>query len=129
VSCNWQNPLFVYKYNLIAYKIQTNLELTEEPHSKELVKRIINGDIDVKKIASMTAKQLHPHRFKEIYNEINLRKKQKVVKKISTQHECFKCGGRKTTETELQLRSLDEGSTLIIKCEMSNCENTWRITS
>jgi DNA-directed RNA polymerase subunit M/transcription elongation factor TFIIS len=128
VPRNWQNTNFIILYNIISYRVQKNLICCEDdPGSDYLVKKIIDGSIDVYSIGKMKSRELRPSKTREIYDDIEKRKQQKVVKKYSTQHECFKCHGRKTTEVELQLRSLDEGSTLIITCEMDNCNNVWKL--
>jgi DNA-directed RNA polymerase subunit M/transcription elongation factor TFIIS len=85
--------------------------------------------MDPKEVGSMTARDLCPDKTETIYHIIEERKQQKIKKKYSSQHECFKCGGRKTSESEIQSRSLDEGSTLIIICEMEDCSNTWTLSS
>lgn len=130
VSRNWQNVLFVHLYNEITFRVQKNLVVREhDPASKYLIDKIISGDFDTNNIGKAKSKELCPEKSQYIYDEIEERKQQKIKKKFSSQHECFKCGGRKTTEVEIQLRSLDEGSTLFITCEMDNCTNTWRISS
>jgi DNA-directed RNA polymerase subunit M/transcription elongation factor TFIIS len=130
VPRNWQNTNFIILYNIIAYRVQKNLIYNKgDPGSDYLVKKIIDGTIDVYSIGKMKSRDLRPSKTQELYDDIEKRKQQKIVKKYSTQHECFKCRGRKTTEVELQLRSLDEGSTLIITCEMDNCNNVWKLSS
>lgn len=129
IQCSWHEPLFTTIYNMITYKIQSNLTWDEkEPMTEYLIKKITDGDICVKNIGSMESKELCPETTQAIYDEIEKRKQLSVPKKYIYIHECSKCHGRKTTEVELQLRSLDEGSTLIVTCEMDNCSNVWRIS-
>lgn len=130
VSRNWQNINFQSLYNIITYRVQKNLLWSkDDPGSEYLIESITKGEFDVNNIGKIKSRYLRPSKTQSIYDDIERRKQQKVKKKYSTQHECFKCGGRKTTEVELQLRSLDEGSTLIITCEMDNCSNVWKLTS
>jgi DNA-directed RNA polymerase subunit M/transcription elongation factor TFIIS len=130
VPRNWQNSNFLTLYNIITYRVQKNLIYSKDvPGSIYLIDKIIDGEINIKNIGKMKSRELRPDITKEIYDDIEKRKQQKVFKKYSNQHKCFKCGGRKTTEVELQLRSLDEGSTLIVTCEMDNCSNVWKLTS
>lgn len=121
---NWSNDSFIRLYNSTTFKIQKHIA-----NSSQLVDRIVSGNIKLESMGSMKSHGLFPEKTADIYKMIEHRKKQKINKKYSTQHECFKCGGRKTTETEIQARSLDEGSTLIIQCEMDNCSNRWTLTS
>ena len=93
--------------------------------SEFLVQNIIEGNINAIDVGNMTSREMRPITSKNIYDEIELRKQQAIVKKYSTQYKCSKCGGRKTTEIEKQVRCSDEGSTVFITCEMPNCGNTW----
>lgn len=130
ISCNFHNPIFVNIYNIITFRVQKNLLYdSDNPDNKYLVEKIVDESFDIKSIGSAKSSELCPAKTKKIRDEIEKRKRQKIIKKYSTQHECFKCGGRKTTEVEIQLRSLDEGSTLIITCEVENCGNVWKISS
>lgn len=130
VPRNWEHENFRTLYNITTYRVQENISYSkEDPGSNYLIDRIIAGNFDLNNIGKMKSRELRPEKTKNIYDDIERRKQQKIVKKYSTQHECFKCGGRKTTEVELQLRSLDEGSTLIITCEMDNCTNVWKLSS
>jgi DNA-directed RNA polymerase subunit M/transcription elongation factor TFIIS len=130
VPRNWKNDNFQTLYNIITYKIQKNISYSKDDiGSEHLINRIINNEVDVDNIGKMKSNELRPEKTKDIYDDIEYRKSIEVVKKYSTQHVCFKCGGRKTTETEIQMRSLDEGSTIIITCEMENCSNVWKLSS
>lgn len=130
LAMNWMNAMFVKLYDITCYKIQTNLELSEiDDFSTILVHNICNNVIDPRKLAFMSSHELQPGRANNLHKVIEERKQQKIKKKISTQHKCRICGNRKTTEQEVQARSLDEGSTLIITCETEGCCNKWTITS
>lgn len=127
---NWKNRLFCQLYNMITYKVQSNLLYDESDIGSDyLIKQILFDGFNINDIATLSSRELRPDKSDKIHAEIEKRRQQKINKKISTQHECFKCGGRKTTETEVQMRSLDEGSTLIIRCEMENCNNVWKIST
>ena len=127
--CNWENPVFVNIYNIISYRVQKNLEVSYTDDSRYLMDSIINGTFDITSIGNASSNELRPSVSSKILEDIEMRKEQKVIKKYSTQHECYKCGGRKTTEVEIQTRALDEGSTLVITCELEECGNTWKVSS
>lgn len=127
VPKNWKNRLFTSLYNIITYRVQKNLYIPGQ--DTYLSKKLVSGELSALTVGSMSSAELCPDKTKDIYAEIEERKHQKIKKKFSTQHECFKCGGRKTSERELQTRGLDEGSTLIITCEMDDCSNRWRLSS
>lgn len=123
---NWENSTFIRIYSDVTHNVQKNLLWTStDIGSDYLIKNIIDGKIEAKNIGSMSFREMRPLKSKLIYDEIELRRQQVIVKKYSTQYKCLKCGGRKTTEIEKQLRCSDEGSTVIITCEMENCTNVW----
>ncbi len=129
-SANWENTNFVTLYDLISNKIQRNLIYSEDdPGSEYLIDGVVKGDINVKQLGQMESRELRPHVSAAIYAEIEERRRQKVEKKYSSQHECFKCGGWKTTEFKIQDRALDEGAAIWITCEMEDCSNRWKLAS
>jgi DNA-directed RNA polymerase subunit M/transcription elongation factor TFIIS len=130
VSVLWDDNLFICIYGNICTRVQRNLLYNENDEDKSfLISAIIDGTFDPIVIGRMKSHELRPSKNKQIIDSIELMKNQKIKKKYSSQHECFKCHGRKTTEIERQLRSLDEGSTIFITCEMDNCNNVWKINS
>lgn len=127
---NWNNENFISLYSITCFKVQQNLEWSkDDPGSEYLIESITKGEYEIDNIGYKNEKKLRPLKSKEIEEDIEKRKQQKVTKKISAQHRCFKCGNSCTTEREVQLRSLDEGSTLFIKCEFENCSNEWSIST
>ena len=113
-------------YNNIVHNVQFNLVYSPSiAGSQYLIQNIMEGIINASNVGSMTSRELRPLSSKYIYDEIELRKQQTIVKKYSSQYRCPKCGERKTTEVEKQIRCSDEGSTVFITCEMPNCGNTW----
>lgn len=125
-ALNWDNIQFVNYYNITALRIQKNLE--SNIHNTDIIDSICKCE-NISNIAFMKSHELQPDVSKHIYDVIAERKKQKIKKKISTQHKCYSCGFNRTTEQEIQSRSLDEGSTLIITCETEGCNNKWTFSS
>lgn len=123
---NWENTSFCNLYNLITYRVQKNLDVKQDTY---LIENIISGNIDDTTVGSLKSKELSPLKSKAIIDEIETRRKQRMVKKYSTQYKCPKCRNRKTSVISMQLRSLDEGSTLIITCAMDDCLHEWRLSS
>lgn len=113
---NWDNKNFIFVYNQITYKLQRNI-------CTSLVEAIIAGDI------SLNSQQLNPSANQIYRDQIESRKKQVIKKKYSALYTCSKCKGTKTTEIEMQTRSLDEGSTLFIQCEIEGCGHSWSFSS
>jgi DNA-directed RNA polymerase subunit M/transcription elongation factor TFIIS len=126
VPANWENSLFVHLYCQTTYKVQYNIERKSDTDDPYLIDGIIDGSIDLKTVGSLTSAQLCPSKSEDTRKYIDMRKQQKIVKKYSTQHICPKCGGNKTTEDEIQYRSLDEGSHLEMTCISETCGHTWK---
>jgi DNA-directed RNA polymerase subunit M/transcription elongation factor TFIIS len=130
VSKSWKNNEFITLYNMISYRVQSNLIYSDDDEGSDyLSSSIINGSIDANNVGYLKSTELRPGKSKEILELIKQRMSQKIDKKYSTYYECFKCHGRKTTVVELQTRALDEGSTLFITCETEGCSNKWYISS
>jgi len=126
IPVSWSNEIFIMIYTNIIHNIQFNLIYSPSIAGSEyLVQNIIEGRINATNIGNMTPRELRPLSSKHIHDEIELRKQQTIVKKYSSQYRCPKCGERKTTEVEKQIRCSDEGSTVFITCEMPKCGNTW----
>lgn len=74
-------------------------------------------------LGSMKPDQLNPDINRKLVDELNMRAAQQIVQKYSKMNTCGRCGQKKTTEYELQLRSGDEGGTLKITCVV--CGHVW----
>lgn len=118
ITANWNNPLFVFKYNQISQRIQFNLE---EP---ALIKKIISGKLKPKLLASYDNKIISSS-FNNIYNKIEERKKQKIVKKVCKGEICDLCGCDESTYILVQIRALDEGATMKYTCANESCGHEW----
>lgn len=126
ISTNWGNETFIMIYNNIVHNVQFNLLYSPSiTGSQYLIQNIMEGIINASNVGSMSSREMRPLSSKHIYDEIELRKQQTIIKKYSRQYRCPKCGERKTTEVEKQIRCSDEGSTVFITCEIPNCGNTW----
>lgn len=125
VPRNWNpdSPVFTNAfrkmYGLICFRIQTNLI------AGPLFARIMLNPAMAKNVALMTSREMMPERSALIAEQVAVRQQQKLTKKISTQHICRRCGGRETTTMEVQIRALDEGSTLRITCVVPGCGFAW----
>jgi transcription elongation factor S-II len=74
-------------------------------------------------LAFLTPRQMHPANWAK--EEERKRKRNKHLKDIPTTdiYECHKCGNRKCTVDQVQIRGADEPMTLIIVCVV--CYNTF----
>ncbi len=117
---SWENEKFYYLYNLYCNKITKNLDIESEVNSDYLINKIINNEIDINTIASLSSDKLCPDKSKNIKDTINQRNNQQLNIKTSTLYKCKNCGKKKVTIHEYQARSLDEGSNLSLTCTFCN---------
>ena len=115
---NWGNRLFVCKYNQITQRIQFNLE------NPNLIDRIISGELRPDWLARYCNKILSPS-SNHIYDEIEKRKQQKLIKKVCKGEICEMCGHDESTYILVQIRSLDEGQSMRYTCANERCGHQW----
>jgi len=123
---SWDNDAFICIYNIISTKVQRNLLWDKNKKGSEyLINKITRGEFkNIQNIASMKECELCPQRLKKIEDSINKQKNQKIIKKYSKVHKCFKCKSEKTTERKVYIsRAGDEDYTLKVRCEV--CFNEW----
>ncbi len=113
---------FVDRYSAICSKIMVGLDPGINTASTVLT-AVINGDIDPHSLAEMSSNVLHPEANIELYEEIELRKQQKVTLKVSHAYTCKKCQGNSTIPLPFQGRAADECESRSIKC--IGCGHTW----
>lgn len=80
--------------------------------------------IDPREIAYLNGHEINPTRSQKYLDEIELREKQKINRKFTTQFACPQCNVRRATFKSVQSRGLDEDNTLYILCD--NCGHTWK---
>ena len=105
----------------------------KDKSNEEFREKIIKGEIDPEVLATMdeiemldTKKRTEIN--KTIENKVNESRSdwnEKHTKATSGVYKCRKCGGNKTTQSEMQTRSADEPMTLFIHCV--DCGNDWKI--
>lgn len=101
--------------------------------NEEFRKKIVNGELDAETLASMDEKDMiNKDKRKKIdetidnkVNSVRSDWEKKHAIFTSGVYKCKKCGGDKTTQTEMQTRSADEPMTVFITCV--DCGNSWRI--
>lgn len=117
---SWDNEKFVYLYYLTCNKITKNLDPESEVQSNYLINKILNNEIDVTQIGSMTSEDLCPDKSQNIKNVINKRYNQEIKVKMSTLYTCRNCKRKEISIKEYQARSLDESSNLSLTCQFCN---------
>ena len=113
---SWANQSFVDIYIVIKYRGLTNLDPQSLVHSDYLINAVFNKEIDMEKIGYIDSKQLCSERDNEIISRINKRREQKVDYRFSKFYKCEKCKKSTCITSNVINRSLDEGTSVRIKC-------------
>lgn len=114
---------FEHLYRTRVMRITKNLDWESEVGDDYLATGLIDGTIDPRNVSKMDSKELSPLKNAKLINHLNQRLSQTITVKTSTLYRCRQCGKKETTIRSAQMRSLDEGETLIITC--SFCGYRW----
>jgi DNA-directed RNA polymerase subunit M/transcription elongation factor TFIIS len=118
---------YIHNFN----DVYVNLNPNSYVGNKTLMKRLISDDITPEKIVIGDDKDLFEERWKTLRDEHKrlIEHNSEALKNVPTTdiYKCFKCGNRKCTYVEQQIRSLDEPHTIFVRCMNPVCGNTWKI--
>lgn len=115
IYIDWSNSRFKYLYSLICSRVSKNLDINSEVLDTYLIDSIISNDIDVSKLGGLSSDDMSK-KNETIKEQLNNRRGQKIKQKTTSMYRCRNCGGRECTIRTQQMRSLDEGATLILNC-------------
>jgi DNA-directed RNA polymerase subunit M/transcription elongation factor TFIIS len=115
IYIDWSNNKFKYLYSLICSRVSKNLDINSEVLDTFLIDSIISNGIDINKIGNMSSDDMSK-KNEVIKEQLNNRRGQKIKQKTTSLYRCRNCGGRQCTIRTQQMRSLDEGATLILNC-------------
>ena len=122
----WENPYFKKLYQSKVRSVYSNL--TNSYIGNETFKqRILSGEVDPKKIASLSAYDIFPESWKDLFDSKTKRDKLKYELKpeaMTDVFKCHRCGSRSCSYYEVQTRSADEPMTQFINC--LECGNRWK---
>lgn len=107
---------FEHLYRTRIMRITKNLDWESEVGDDYLAMGLLQGKIDPTTVSKLDNKELSPLKNEKLINNLNERLNQKVTVKTSSLYKCRQCGKKETTVRSVQMRSLDEPSTLIISC-------------
>lgn len=114
---------FEHLYRTRIMRITKNLDWDSEVGDDHLALGLLDGTIDPNTVSKLDNKELSPLRNEALINNLNERRNQTITVKTSTLYTCCKCKKKETTIHSAQMRSLDEGETLIITCQF--CGYKW----
>lgn len=124
---SWSYPLFVHVYKMHARHIASNFNPNSYVENKELFERFNQGEVTFEDIAKMDTYELFPSRWKEQFEQQQIREKRQLEGNRSMATDmflCTRCHKRECTYYEMQTRSADEPMTIFITC--LNCSKHWR---
>lgn len=124
---SWSYPLFVHVYKMHARHIASNFNPASYVENKELFERFQQGEVTFEDIAKMDTYELFPSRWKEQFEQQQIREKRQLEGNRSMATDmflCTRCHKRECTYYEMQTRSADEPMTIFITC--LNCSKHWR---
>ncbi|KAE9118785.1 hypothetical protein PF001_g9654 [Phytophthora fragariae] len=102
---------------------EPDLDINSKVGDEHLALGPPGGIIDPTTVSKLDNKDLSPKHNVKLLEEHISHLNQKMLMKTSTLYCCRQCGRKKTAERSAQMRSLDEGETLIITCTW--CSYKW----
>lgn len=119
----WNNELFVDIYDASCARVFANLSTDNSVCNTFLFDAILDGKIAISDIPKVTSQDLFPGKDKDLIEKIEASKNVVRTERVSNLYVCKHCKRNECIVDLVQLRSLDEGSNLSIKCK--NCGRTW----
>lgn len=126
INFNWNNESCRRVYMNKIISLYSNINPKCYVNNQELLDKIKNDEIDIKKIAYIDPRKLKPKEWdkyekkeKAIYNIIH----NDELSQVTDVFKCGKCKKRKCIYYQLQICSSDEPMTTFITCV--NCNNKW----
>jgi DNA-directed RNA polymerase subunit M/transcription elongation factor TFIIS len=128
IGKSYANPRFVAIYVSKARSVLSNLDADTYIGNTTLLPRVLDGSLLPHEVPFLKPQDMFPERWKEVV-ELKVQKDEyaATVKPVAMTHQ-FKCRNCKNYECvyqEVQLRSADEASSIIVTC--ISCGNTWRV--
>lgn len=124
---NWENKIFKSLYISRIRNIYSNLNPNSYLGNTNFKHKIINGDIDPRKISTISKYDIYPEVWGELLSKLAEKDKLKYSLKpeaMTDMFKCHKCGSRSCSYYEFQTRSADEPMTQFITC--LDCNNNWK---
>ena len=105
--------------------IKTNINGDPKINNNTLKQNILNNEKGNNYVAFMSPEQLHPEKWKACLDHMKTKEEQENVIATTSLYKCKKCGERKATLRQMQIRCSDEPVSTFITCQV--CYNTFVI--
>jgi transcription elongation factor S-II len=116
-----------YKNKLMS--LYLNLKKDSYVENGSLFKLVKSGKFDIKKLAFKNPCELCPEKWEDVLNRTKAKKELEYSKYtgfVTDRFKCSKCKQNKCSYTKLQMKSIDEPMTTLVKC--LNCGYNWKFT-
>jgi|TARA_B110001450_G_scaffold136629_1_gene128273 transcription elongation factor S-II len=123
----WSNKFFKNCYLAKARSLYANLDKNSYIKNKNLLNKVINNDIQIKRIAFMEPHELYPEKWEELLKKKQLEDECIYETRMDMGTDLFQCGRCHTKNCsfyQLQTRSADEPMTTFVTC--LNCGKKWK---
>jgi DNA-directed RNA polymerase subunit M/transcription elongation factor TFIIS len=111
-------------YNDKVRDISANLDMSNKRiNNLTLTPSLNEGHIDPYFVGFLRPQQIHPAQWKAILDKRSAKELANNDIKVSDIYKCYRCGERKTTSYQMQVRSADEPMTTFVTCLV--CYNTF----
>jgi transcription elongation factor S-II len=123
----FQDTIFKHRYLYALQSLVLNLDPNSVIGNKNLVNRVISGELTPVMLVNENPVNLFPEKWEEMKKKQQEEEKflyENQRKATSKRIKCFSCGKREVCTTEAQTRSADEPMTTFYEC--LNCNNRWR---
>ena len=123
----WHNPFFKKSYVAKARSIYSNLNPNSYIKNNELIHKLINGNIETKRIAFMEPHELYPEKWDTLLKQKHKEDECIYETRLDMGTDLFHCGRCNTKNCsfyQLQTRSADEPMTTFVTC--INCGKKWK---
>lgn len=124
-SMSIETPLIKHMYISLTRHIINNIDPESYVGNRSLKNRLIGGEIDPAKIVDMSPQELFPEHWDKMVQEKKRRDEiqySSTTQAMTDAYKCRKCGSRKITYYDLQIRSADEGFTTFYTCLGCGCK-------
>lgn len=123
----WENHDLRRVYSQKILQLKFNLSHKDNPALRQ---QVISGDISIPRLVQMHPYELFPGRWEETFlNVAKKRLKKELTEDVNTMPDgafvCRHCKSKKTSYTQLQTRSADEGLTTYVQCH--GCGKHWKM--
>nr|XP_043890838.1 transcription elongation factor A protein 3 isoform X10 [Solea senegalensis] len=110
-------------------RVRSRISNLKDPKNPGLRKNVLAGNIDLSRIAAMSAEEMASDELKQLRNALTLEaiREHQMAKTGGTSTDllqCGKCKKRNCTYNQVQTRSADEPMTTFVLC--NECGNRWK---